>query len=175
MDANSLRQSFTDVISEDAILGRSAALQLIQRERKLDVVRLVRSMVLGAGSDDSGRLSDAMSYSIQEAPKDGVVRGIFYGWMTENFAELMRFVAGRALDRVRALPPKLSGSLGGVTDWQVVDSETVTLRAPLAGAFPATSTPAGLKIHKRYSLGRGNIVGYDISPAREHDGPHLVL
>jgi hypothetical protein len=67
----------------------------------------------------------------------------------------MRFVAARALDEVRALPPTLSDKLRGVKDWHVVDSETVSLRPPLGGTFPATSTSAGLKIHKRYSLGRG--------------------
>ena len=175
MDADGLRQIFNNVISEEAILGHSRALGMIQRERKLDIVRLVRSMVLGAGSDDSGRLADAMSYYLQEKPDDRVVRGIFYGWMTDDLADLMRFVAARALEEVRALPPRLSDKLQGVTDWHVVDSETVTLRPPLADRFPATSTSAGLKIHKRYSLGRGNIVGYDITPARDHDAPHLVL
>jgi hypothetical protein len=175
VDDKSLRQIFNKVISEEAILGQSRSLGLIQRERKLDIVRLVRSMVLGAGSDDSGRLSDAMSYYLQEKPGDRVVRGIFYGWMTDDFADLMRFVAARALDEVRALPPTLSDKLRGVKDWHVVDSETVSLRPPLGGTFPATSTSAGLKIHKRYSLGRGNIIGYDISPARDHDAPHLVL
>lgn len=175
MDAKSLREIFNRVISEEAILGQSHILGMIQRERKLDIVRLVRSMVLGAGSDDSGRLSDAMNYYLQESPDERVVRGIFYGWMTEDFAELLRFVAVRALDEVRALPPRLSGKLQGVSDWHVFDSETVTLRSPLAATFPATSTSAGLKIHKRYSLGRGNIVGFEISPAREHDAPHLAL
>ena len=53
----------------------------------------------------------------------------------------------------------------------LVNNAGIQRRAPMTGAFPATSTPAGLKIHKRCSLGRGNIVGYDIAPARDHDAP----
>ena len=59
--------------------------------------------------------------------------------------------------------------------WLAVDSETVTLPDELAENFPATSTAAGLKVHKVYSLGRNNIVGIEITPARYPDAPVLRL
>jgi len=79
------------------------------------------------------------------------------------------------MERIRACPPILTGALAGVLDWQVVDSETVTLRYEIGDLFPATSTSAGLKIHKRFSLGRNAMIGYEITPARDHDAPLLRL
>jgi len=104
-----------------------------------------------------------------------VVRGAFYAWFTEKMAVLMTTLAQEAMEKVSALPPVLTGDLAGVDDWLLVDSETVILPDELAEDFPATSTPAGLKVHKWFSLGRNNIVDIQISPARDHDAPYLVV
>ena len=56
-----------------------------------------------------------------------------------------------------------------------MDSETITLPDCFAEPFPATSTSAGLKIHKYFSLGRNNVVDFEITPARDHDSPLLKL
>ncbi|MEL6348550.1 MAG: transposase [Myxococcota bacterium] len=60
-------------------------------------------------------------------------------------------------------------------DWRAVDSETITLPKPLRPFFPATNTRAGLKIHKVYSFGSNNIVGFHLSPARRHDSSQLRI
>lgn len=77
-----------------------------------------------------------------------VLRGTIYAWFTQKPALLLTLLAREAMDKVWALPPVLFGDLEGVKDWLLVDSETVTLPDALADDFPATSTPAGLKIHK---------------------------
>jgi len=147
---------------------------VVERVRKLDLVALVWSTVLSSGSDDSGRLIDVKTRYEDEADVE-VVRGSFYAWFDEALAMLMTALTNEALKKVWALPPYLKKALVGVDDWIAMDSETVTLRPALADAFPATSTPAGLKIHKLYSLGRGSMVGFEITPAREHDAPRLKI
>lgn len=174
MDADTLRSAFHIFLPSSRILEHSNMVELVERVRKLDVVALVVSLVLTAGSDDSGRQADAYSQYLEEAGEH-VVRGAFYAWFTEKLALLMTTLAREAMENVRALPPVLSGDLVGVKDWLLVDSETVTLPDELAEDFPATSTPAGLKVHKWFSLGRNNIVDVVVSPAREHDAPHLVV
>jgi len=84
-------------------------------------------------------------------------------------------LAREAMQKMWELPALLTGDLAGVKDWILVDSETVTLPKELAKDFPATSTPTGLKVHKWFSLGRNNIVDVQITPARDHDAPHLVI
>ena len=113
--------------------------ELVARVRKLDVVAQVVSLVLTAGSDDSGRQADAYSQYLEEAGKP-VVRRAFYAWFTETLALLMISLAREAMEKVWVLPPVLTGDLVGVEDWLLVDSETVTLPDELSEDFPATST-----------------------------------
>lgn len=174
MDGTTLRETFHLFVPRKRIEEVAAELRVLERERKRNLVALVWALVLGAGSDDSGRLADVYSAYLKEADDD-VVRGSFYAWFTEKLAGLMAALTSEAMAKVWSQPPLLSGELGGVTDWILVDSETVTLPNAFAAEFPATSTSAGLKIHKRYSLGRNNIVGFEITPARDHDAPRLQL
>jgi hypothetical protein len=88
---------------------------------------------------------------------------------------LMQELVDVALDYVRAMPLSLPGILAGRRDWRAFDSSTVKLPDELKTKWMGTGDYAALKIHKEYSLGVENVVGYHIGPAREHDGPHLVV
>jgi len=57
----------------------------------------------------------------------------------------------------------------------VFDSTTVKLDDKLVETFPGAGDYAALKIHKEWSVGTGNLLAYKITPAREHDSPHLVV
>jgi hypothetical protein len=176
MDARTLRATALDFFPKDRILAVAREHQVQQRIRKLDVVALLVALVMTAGSDDSGRQADVYAAYKQESGKD-IVRGTFYAWFTDALAAMLKALAQDALKTVWAQPPLLTGRLAkvGVTDWIVVDSETITLPDELAAVYPATSTPAGLKVHKYYSLGRNNVVDFEITPARDHDAPVLRL
>ena len=62
-----------------------------------------------------------------------------------------------------------------MTDWRVVDSTTVRLDDRLVDTFPGAGEYAALKIHKEWSVGTGNLLGYKITPARDHDSPQLII
>jgi len=102
-----------------------------------------------------------------------VVRGAFYHWIDDELAALMEHLLDAAVEYAGAQPVHLPGLLGTVDDWWVIDSETVTLRDALSGTYPGSGSAAAVKVHKTLSLGRGCMVGYHFSPAREHDSPHL--
>ena len=176
MDATTLRQAVHDFFPADIIKAEIARIGVQFRSRKRDLSCLLVALVMTAGSDDSGRQADVFEAYLEEAPKK-VVRGAFYAWFTDALAALMRELLDRAIETVWALPPLLTGVLAevGVKDWIAVDSETVTLPDKLAKIYPATSKPAGLKIHKYFSLGRNNVVDIEITPARDHDAPVLRL
>lgn len=176
MDGGTLRSTLVELFPEEEIQRLARQVGFLRRARKKDVQSLVVALVLTAGSDDSGRQADVYEAYLAEADLE-VVRGSFYAWFNAGLAYLMLALARRAMDFVGQLPPLLTGDLGkvGVADWILVDSETVTLPDALAETFPATSTPAGLKVHKYWSVGRNNIVDIELSPARDHDGPLLRL
>jgi hypothetical protein len=113
------------------------------------------------------------TYVDNGAPR--VVRGTFYSWFTEPLLKLLTDLLNRAIAIGQRQPKLLPGILGGVTDWRVFDSTTVRLDDALVDTFPGTGDYAALKIHKEWSVGTGNLVGYKVTPAREHDSPHLVV
>ncbi|MFT5683349.1 MAG: hypothetical protein ACI8RZ_004280 [Myxococcota bacterium] len=158
----------------DVIRERDQQLGGQQRQRKRDVVALVRSLVLSSGSDDSGRQADVFSSHLLSA-NTPVSRSGFYAWFTMPLAFLLSYILEDALNTVRALNPVLTGALAGMKDWRAVDSETVTLLPPLLSFFPATKKRAGLKIHKTDSFGRNNMVDFHLSPARRHDSSQLTI
>jgi hypothetical protein len=62
-----------------------------------------------------------------------------------------------------------------VKDWRVVDSETVKLSPVLQKIYPGAGDYAAVKVHKTLSLGSGCPIAYHMSPAKDHDSPHLVI
>ena len=176
MDGIILLRTLQAILPESVIEEFSEKLGVITRERKRDIVKLVYSLVLSAGSDDSGALADAMKrYNTEVEAKKRVVRGGFYAWMDEEMACLMECLVEAAMNYGASLPPFLPGILGGVEDWLIFDSETVTLRPALAKVYPGSGSAAAVKVHKELSVGKGCMTDYHLSPAKEHDSPHLVI
>jgi len=174
MDGTILRETLQAILPSDKIQQAARDICVVQRERKLDIEKLVCSLVLSAGSDDSGVLADAMRRYKSET-SDNIVRGAFYGWLNDELAEMMQRLLDDAMTYAASLPAYLPGILGGVDDWVAFDSETVTLRPSLAEVFPASGTAAGIKVHKELSIGRGCMTACHFSPAREHDSRHLDI
>jgi hypothetical protein len=104
------------------------SLGVVERSRKRDIVKLVYSLVLSAGSDDSGVLADAMKrYNTEVKAKKRVVRGGFYAWLDDEMADLMACMVETAMNYAASLPPFLPGILDGVEDGLIFDSKTITL------------------------------------------------
>ena len=175
MDAGAVREIFESVLPDEALEALTQATGLVQRERKLDANMFIRSAVISAARGGAGRQAAVLeTYLMLGGPK--VARGASYAWFSEAFENTMGAVAKRALSYARLQPTDLPGWLSdAVTDWHIVDSMTVKLDDALRDAYPGAGDYAALKIHKRYSLGIGTVVDYTITPAREHDAPHLTL
>lgn len=172
LNGTTLRHTLQAILPAAVIEDEARALGVVERSRKLDVTALVRALVLSEGCEDSGRLADAFRrYQAEET--DPVVRGAFYGWMDAETAALFEKLLDRGMAYAATRPTHLPGVLAGVDDWIIVDSETVTLRDALKEPLPASGSPAGIKVHKEYSVGRGCMVGVHFSSAREHDSRHL--
>lgn len=174
MDGTILRETLQAILPQSVIEKFADKLGVVSRSRKREIVKLVYSLVLSAGSDDSGVLADAMKRYNTEAQKR-VVRGAFYAWMDDEMAELMERLVEEAIGYAYSLSPFLPGILGTVEDWFIFDSETVTLRPALADVYPGSGSPAAVKVHKELSVGRGCMTDYHLSPAKEHDSPHLTI
>jgi len=174
MTGDELKRHLHDTINPAAVAALVQKYDIQVRERKLDVFEFVLALILTGGTHEGGRQYDILrTYIDNGAPH--VVRGTFYGWFTEPLLALLTELLGDAIAIGERQPKLLPGILGGVRDWRVFDSTTIRLDDALVDTFPGTGEYAALKIHKEWSVGTGNLVGYKITPAREHDHPHLVV
>lgn len=174
MQAHSLRQMFETVLPFDIINAAILRLGVRQRARLMDPVALTYSLVLMGGTWEAGRIAAVMrDYFKRGAP--AAARGSYYKWFDEQLLALMVELSDAALAYVAAMPKHLPGVLAGCVDWRAVDSTVVKLPDELREAFPGTGDYASLKVHKEYSLGAENVVGYHITSGRTHDGPELVI
>ncbi len=107
MDAATLLTTVLEFLPGSNILEHSSNIGLVQRARELDIVALVISLVLTAGSDDSGRQTDAYSKYLEESDKH-VVRGAFYAWFTDKLALLLTALCEEAMEGMAAV---LTGDL----------------------------------------------------------------
>ncbi len=163
-----------DVFGAELLLGLAREYKLIQRERSLDVVRLILSLVLTGGTEECGRQYAVLrNYLESGAPR--VVRGGFYAWFNEPLERLLSELLRRAKIAAQQVPKLLPGILGGVSDWRIVDSTTIKLDGALVNEWRGAGDYAALKIHKEWSVGLGNLVHYHLSPAHEHDSGHLHI
>ena len=170
-----LKELMEAVLPEQVILELVEAAKFQQRERKCDAVALVRALVIAAATGYGGRQRDvARVYFENGAPQ--VARGGFYAWFGPHLEKTMADLSEHALSYARAqpldLPPLMKRH---ARDWHIVDSVTVKLPNALREEYPGAGKYAALKVHKRLSVGTGTVYSYHLSPAKEHDAPHLVI
>lgn len=174
MDSTELRRIFETFLPKDLIYEYAKSLKVVQRERDFDPVQMIFALVLVGGTAEAGRLSAAIRDYSTYMGKDGARSGL-YTKFNEKFLLLMQELTNRALQYVRNMPHHLPGILEGRSDWRVFDSTTVRLHPALSEKYPATGDYAALKVHVELSLGVENVVGWHITPARQHDSPELVI
>ena len=174
MDAGAVQELFERVLSHDYIMNEATRLGVQRRERCFNPVSLVNSLVLVGGTAEAGRIATAIRDYYARGNRK-VARSAYYRWFDAEFLELMQGLAERAKGYVREMPKHLPGILAGQIDWRVFDSSSVRLDDHLKDLYPGTGDYAALKVHVELSLGCENVVDYHISPAREHDAPHLVI
>ena len=175
MTGDDVRGVYEAALPDEVLDALIVASGFQQRERQLQARQFIRAAVVSAATGHGGRQADVLrTYFEGGAPK--VVRGAGYRWFNPAFEKVMEAVKERTLAYARALPLDLPGLLGAhVRDWHVVDSTTVKLDGRLKAEYPGAGDYAALKVHKRFSLGLGTVFDYHLSPARDHDAPHLRL
>lgn len=145
-----------------------------QRERKLNVTELLIALILTGGTHEGGRQYDVLRAYLKNTSTK-VQRSAFYAWFTDPLERVLTVLLARALDAGQRQPRLLPGILAGVSDWRIVDATTVRLRDELVDTYPGAGDYAALKVHKEWSVGTGNLCTYKITPARDHDSPHVTV
>lgn len=175
MTSADLRRIFETVLPEEQLLEFSALTEFQQRDRHLHPVTFLRAMIIAAATKHGGRQAEVMRTYFELGAKK-VARASFYARFNEKLEMLMENLSRHTLEYVKDQTVDLpKWCTEQVQDFHIVDSSTVTLHKDLQEAYPGTGDYAALKIHKRFSLGRGTTIGYHLSCAKDHDSKHLTI
>lgn len=175
MRAKDVREVFETILPDEILMPLVQETGFQERQRKLDSLMFLRSMVMAAGSPYGGRQATVMRFYFENG-SEKVVRGSFYRWFNPALEKTMQRVSEVALEYVRKQPVDLPGVLGRhVSDWHIVDSTTILLEDDLKDVYPGCGDYGAIKVHKRFSVGVGTTIAYHFSPAREHDSQHLQI
>jgi putative transposase len=173
MTGEDVREVCETILPQQDLARLCVQCGVIERQRKRPLGRLVRAMVIAAGTPGGAYQADMLRSSL-ECAVPRVARSAFYRGFDEPLEQCMAVLADRALGYARAQQVDLTGILGGVKDWYLVDATTVHVRNALRDEFPGPGDDAAVKVHKVLSVGCGAPVCYHFSPAREHDSRPLT-
>ena len=174
MTGEDVRQVCAAILPHEDIDRLCGQCGVMERPRKRHLRRLVRAMVIAAGTPGGAYQADILRSSLEfEAPR--VARSAFSRGVDEPRERFMAVLADQALASARAPQVDLAGPLGGVQAWDIVDAPTVKGRDALQEEFPGAGEDAAIKGHQVLSVGRGAPVRDHCSPAREHDSRHLEI
>lgn len=171
----SLLAKFRDLIGVEEILEVGCRLGVIQRQRKIDLVKLVEATVL-ALSPVRGTQTTALGHYLQLTGV-ALAPSSFYERFTPAFAELLKGIALRSVQAVRDLSPDdLQLKSYGVLfehfkDVRLTDSTSHFLKRFAKNWARSTSKvrPAAVKLHATISLKDGLPVSTEITEQRLHD------
>ena len=173
MTGEDVRPVFEAMLPPPDIERWCAPFGVIERQRKRHLGMVVRAMIISAGTPGGAYQADVLRSSLAcEVPT--VARAACYRWFDEPLEHCMAAVADRSLTSARAQQVDLSGILGGVKEWSIVDATTGRVRDALHAECPGAGKDAALTGHKVLSGGCGAPVRDQLSPARAHDSRHLA-
>jgi putative transposase len=166
---------FADLVGPDEIIEAGMKLGAIERQRKVDLPKLVQATILALSPVPGTQMTGFQNYigltGVEIAPST------FYDRFNGGFAKLMEQVAERALEAVRdTLPHGNRESDFGVLlrhfkEVRITDSTAHFLKTFAKSWAPSTSEarPAAIKLHATISLADALPVESSITAQRVHD------
>jgi hypothetical protein len=173
--SDSLIAKYRHLIGADEILEVGRRLGVIERQRKIDLVKLVDATILSL-SPIRGTQTTAFGHYIQLTGQE-LAPSSFYDRFTPEFAELMKGIALRSVQAVRDLAPNdqnlhsFGVLLEHFSDIRLTDSTSHFLKRFAKNWARSTSKvrPAAIKLHTNISIKDHLPVSTEITAQRLHD------
>lgn len=168
-------EQYSAIVGPDEILEAGRRLGAIQRQRKVDLPKLVEATVMSLSPIPGTQTSALVNYL--GLTGESLAPSSFYDRFTPEFAEVMKGVAHRALEHVRkastdgAAGRDIGVLLNAFSDVRLADSTVLMLKKLAKSWAPSTSKarPAGIKLHTVVSLHDDLPIAHEVTPQRTHD------
>jgi IS4 transposase len=136
MDCNRIREHLTNVLSDDFIEIRAEELGVLERDRKIDVVTLVWTLILGWPAAAQRTLT-SLRRAYMWAAGHCVARSSFYQRLSEHLMKLMESCLEMLLGKAREQASAHHGRfLRHFDDVLAIDSTVVRLHEMLEDVYP---------------------------------------
>jgi IS4 transposase len=168
-----LRRLLTSFIPRRRLTDLASQAGVTQRQRKVSVVALFWTLVLGFGAGRTRTLA-GLRRAYERATGTTLVPSAFYDRFTVALARFLKLIVAELLERVAEPARQLGGLLHGFRDLVLTDSTVIRLHDLLERAFPASRTNhtlAALKMHAVISVNGAGPRSVKITAERVHDGP----
>lgn len=137
--ASHIYKSLTSLLSRRRVVELAERLGVIRRQRKLDIVALVYSLVLGFGDADRRTLS-GMRRAYLRGTGVRLAPSSFHARFTAGLVELMRMLVVEGLGQLARYRPKLRGVFAPFQEVLAIDSALLRLHDALEPFYPSVWT-----------------------------------
>jgi IS4 transposase len=158
----------------DELRERARATNLIERERKFDIVALFYTLTFGfaAGSDRS--LQAFLERYVEMADCDELSYAAFHDWFEPGFVALLREILDDAIENLDTGRTELNGRLERFRDVLIADATIVSLYQDAADVYAATGKDqAELKLHLTESFSTGLPTRFRTTDGTTHERSQL--
>lgn len=165
-DRNALAAALASLIGAEELERAARASGFVVRQRKVQVVPLFWTLVLGMQAMRLSSLS-GLQRLYQELTETVLASASFQERFTGPMVVWLRTVFELAAGRLGDERPCLKGPLATFTEVTLIDSTVLRLHDALAAKFPGNRTnhsPAAAKVNVRYDLRGGRIASAMVTP-----------
>ena len=172
-DDNPIRVYLANLICDPVILAAAQKLNVVRRERKVDIVCLVWTLILGFGNGSERTLA-SLRRTYQAASGHMLARSAFYDRLTPALTRLMHVLLQHVLKAQRDTLSEFHGdTMRGFERLLAMDATILRLHTLLAGRYPGCRTnhsPAAAKLHMVMNVVDGSPNRIRLTDERTNDG-----
>jgi IS4 transposase len=174
MDGRLTTEILTSALPDSLIEKVADAYDLVQRERKVDIVVLVWTLILGFPAGAKRTLT-SLKRRFEQVANIEISRSAFYDRLTPALASVLRQLVDWMLDvRIEQTAREIDDQFEGFKELLAVDSTVLNLHDLLAPSWEATNEgQAAAKMHVIANATTGGPNSVKLTDQRTHDSQPL--
>jgi IS4 transposase len=158
----------------DELRERARATNLVERERKFDIVALFYTLTFGFAAGSDRTLQAFLERYVEMADCDELSYASFHDWFEPGFVALLREILDDAIENLDTGREDLNGRLERFRDVLIADATIVSLYQDAADVYAATGDDQSeLKLHLIESLSTGLPTRFRTTDGTTHERSQL--
>ena len=157
----------------DELRERARATNLIQRERKFDVVALFYTLAFGFGAGSQRSIQAFLERYVEMADVSELRYSSFYEWFSPGFVALLREILDDAIEDLNPGRNQLRGRLEHFRDVLIRDATFISLYNDATDVYALRENVAGAKLHLTESLSTGLPTEWRTTDGSTHENSQI--